>query len=386
MHFDSGRCCQCGVCIASCPVSSLSSLWNEHAGVYEIVVDSVTCTGCGLCAAICPAGQLPHAEINEEQVRRAQGLFVGYAGDDRVRVMGSTGGVGRTIIHDALAAEEYDAVYSLYSAESTVEEAQGQFLTAPPAFEDIPTSLYRPILWGKNLSAASPDWKRILLVGLPCQIKGAKKLLNKKYKKLEIHAVALICRQQKTARYTDYVKMILGKPDVSYEQVTYRGYGWPGRLGIKGDARPFPGFLASARAFGQNLWRVPGCRYCSDCLGAAVCDVTLADPWNYIAEEKDPKGSNILMIWTESGIHLIKQCRNVRVVETVSSQIVEKILAFGIIYKKISEIQCRLGKQKNIIKIIAFRLREIKIRWLENVFLGGRHDSAVVKAVCRLFK
>ena len=72
--------------------------------------------------------------------------------------------------------------------------------------------------------------------------------------------------------------------------------------------------------------------------------------------------------------------------ETVSSQIVEKILAFSIIYKKISEIQCRLGKQKNIIKIIAFRLREIKIRWLENVFLGGRHDSAVVKAVCRLFK
>jgi coenzyme F420 hydrogenase subunit beta len=334
----------------------------------------------------CPADELPSDAISIEQLQSAKGLFLGNAADEQVRFMGSTGGVARTLLMSLLAGNKVDAVYSLYSSDNADEEAEGRYFTKAPVCDRIPSSLYRPVLWGKGVLDIQLLWKKIALIGLPCQIKSSKKLIAKKFPELEVYAVALICRQQKTIHYTEYVKQILNAPQAGNEQVTYRGQGWPGKLGVIGKTGISKSFMASGEAFGNNLWRVPGCKYCPDCLGATVADMTLADPWNHISETDDPVGTNLIMVWSNTGMRLLEQSHAMLERRIIGREAVEKILSFNIIGNKKNEIACRLGKQKNSMKLMRFWLIEKKIRLLEKILLSNIHDSVFAKVLCKLLK
>lgn len=48
--FDYGRCKQCEICVALCPVQALG--WNEDK--YPVIVDKNKCVLCGLCEYHCP--------------------------------------------------------------------------------------------------------------------------------------------------------------------------------------------------------------------------------------------------------------------------------------------------------------------------------------------
>jgi len=302
--------------------------------------------------------------------------------------MGSTGGVARAMFKHLLENGNVDAVYSLHKNSSEpLREAHGRYYIGKVPFESVPQSLYRPIPWGEGIAGIQKQWQSILLIGVPCQIKGASKYLKDNYPEIQIWAIALICRQQKNTFYTDYVKKLLGAEEVEVERVTYRGEGWPGKLGITGKKmeKP-PSFLASGEAFGNNLWRVPGCKYCGDCLGGKIADITLADPWNYISETEDPEGTNIGIVWTEKGKKMLLSCSSCLSVSAVEHETVENILMFDVIERKKKEIAIRMGRTSHFIEKIRFSLGEKKIGLLEDLLLHQEHDSLKLRVICWILK
>jgi ferredoxin len=384
IRFDRERCCQCGVCLSSCPVDALSSAPPDGEGVSCIVCDANRCIRCGRCVQVCPAHELPTDTVDEAQIRAAPGRYVAFAADADVRWMASSGGVARALVAQALQAGVVDAVYTLTYPEDptapspaaharrqvlpTGQEVAGGWWTAPPPRERVPGSIYRPVLWGRELGTLAPAWKRVLLVGLPCQLKGAKTLLAILRPGLDVLSMAILCRQQKTLSYTRRIfKFLRIDNSGQVPRTTYRGEGWPGliRCGSQPGAPSMP-FLDTAFAFSRELWTLPACDYCASPCGAHAVDLCIADPWFLVAPGMDPHGSSVVYAWTPAGRDWLESARDQVRWQALSADDAVTVMDIGRIRRKIDGIRRRMGTLPATREFLCqerARTRQEKIFW-----------------------
>ena len=252
----------------------------------------------------------------------------------------------------------------------TGQEVEGKWWTVFPGMARIPCSIYRPILWGKGLAAVDPRWRRVLLVGLPCQIKGAKALLQLQQPSLEVLSVALFCRQQKTLDFSRRILRMFEAPEpASIFTLTYRGEGWPGTVrrmpGQSSSDREVP-FLKTGFAFGASLWTLPACDFCASPCASFSADVCLADPWNLIEPGMDPQGSNIILAWTDTGRRLLESAQpDVRIHELPAEE-VHRMMDFRRIRGKVADIRVRLNREsptQDYLRRERRRARQERIFW-----------------------
>ena len=368
--FERDRCCQCGVCLASCKPAAFSHSIGKD-GLLDIEIDPDKCTTCGLCVLICPSHQLPSDRVTQEQVRQAVGIQIAHAADPTVRHMASSGGIARTLLQKLLENQEVDAVYSLVYppgdeavasqegvpgfATPTGREARGTWLTSPPPPNQIPCSLYRSIPWGLNLAERNREWKKVLLIGLPCQIKGAKLLLKYYLPKTEILTVAIFCRKQKAGGHTDCIKRMVGEPDVSTPNVFYRGLGWPGSSGVYKEGV----VKTTTYFFHAKCWTVPACHSCGDCMAPLHADITLADPWGIDSAEDNEGGANLIFVWTEKGKAAMDGLDGRIHTRACDAQDAIKSADFNQIRAKIDAIPFYLGQEKSLPRRVKMHMRSL---------------------------
>lgn len=329
--FTAERCCQCGVCLAACDYGALLKSQDRN-GLLQINWDPDKCSFCLKCIKVCPVRSLEgDDESVENAVGRALAIYLGHARDHNIRWQASSGGVARTLLKYALDSGTVDAVYTLaypqrndvqaglacapdgkpsemvrqVAVQPTGAEATGQWFSGLSSLCRIPCSLYRPILWGERMGEISPTWVRVLLVGLPCQIRAAKSLLACIAPQLQTITIAILCHQQKTLGYTSFMQGALRCRDVPKAWVTYRGRGWPGTGGCFRKVARFKDFGFAFNAW-LPLWRIPGCISCANNLSATDADITLGDPWGLLNEDVDPIGTNLVIVWTLRGNTLLQ--------------------------------------------------------------------------------
>jgi len=392
--FDRARCCQCGVCLASCKWNAFSHSFGSD-GLLDITIDEDKCSVCGLCEQVCPAHQLPNDRVSEEQIHSAKAIRIGHAKDNRIRYLSSSGGTARTLIEDVLTTGGFDAVYSLVfpvaserlsehpesipdlileppdSVTFTRLEAEGTWLTTFPPIEQIPCSLYRSIPWGKNLDQCTPTWRKILLVGLPCQIKGAKLLLKYRLRNTEIISVAIFCRKQKTLGHTKCIKRMVGAPDSPTANVFYRGHGWPGMSGVHKNAE----ILKIPYFYHARCWTVPACHLCADCMAPAHADITLADPWSIENPQDNPAGSNLIFSWTAAGKDILEQAHAKLVLSECDTEKAIMSVEFRQIREKIDAIPYYSGHEKSRLRRLRYCLMDL-ITYLTEVELNLIHPNS----------
>ncbi len=382
IEFDPLRCCQCGVCLASCKPDALTFKILRD-GLVHISVDKDKCTQCGFCARVCPSQQLPKDRLTEANISAAKDIHLTHSADDNIRWMASSGGTARTLIGQLLQKQHVDATYSLFYPENnglrisgvvyqaalpfpravipTGSEAEGIWITTPPKLERIPCSLYRPILWGKNLAVRNRNWKRVLLIGLPCQIKAASALLRYYLPKTEILKIAIMCRKQKTLGHTKAIKRFFRGNDAPDSSVFYRGFGWPGKSGFLHNGEiEFLNYF-----FHATCWVVPACRLCSDCLAACYADITLGDPWGIESPSNNPLGSNLTLVWTEAGREMMKVAADSLVRTPCSLQDAIRSLNFPMIRNKEAAFHYYLFQQTSLRNRISMGTKELMTRVAE---------------------
>lgn len=298
--FDASRCRQCGVCIAACPQKALRS--SAGYKQYQIICDKSKCIHCGFCARICEES-LRNGQVNDStvQIITARQILLAWNRDSNIRYLASSGGITRGIIRGVLAHSLYDAVYSLvYFAPGRVA---GRWLVQYPEEEHIPCSLYRPILWGDAIETINPAWKKVLLVGLPCQIRAARVFLKYRFPHLIISSVNIYCKKQKDFGYSRYIAGFLKQHWKLNTDLVYRGQGWPGHSYIRTDR----GNITEKKTYSYPAlcWNLSGCQYCFDSLNATGADITVADPWGIVEPHCDEFGQNLVFVWTEAGERLL---------------------------------------------------------------------------------
>lgn len=386
VQYDASRCCQCGVCLAACPSSALEK--RNDGKQYIIVVSADRCCQCGRCVQVCPAHQISSTLIPPNALAEARNIWLSYAVDAKVRRFASSGGVTRTALYHALQSGLVTAAYTLFYPEvmqdgdgtlkQICKEAEGVWLSDTPDIFSIPRSLYRPILWGENLKVDQPTTGKVLLVGLPCQLKAARSLLRRICPDVDMFTITIFCRKNKNLLYSRYIKQIIrvsDRPNI-YHDVVYRGDGWPGSFKVLGDETKTTGYF-----YPTHCWNFEACYYCLDCLNMHQSDMTVADPWGLISPQNEPEGQNLILVWTEKGQQLIENCGRALTCIPVSS------------YKANIAVDYRAIKQKEVLfktsgaigSLNANLVKEkMKARFGETMFHFVPHTSSIYRAFMRL--
>lgn len=299
-RFEASRCSQCGVCVAICPRGALSFVRTGSG--FTVRRNAGACNLCGACARVCPAA-MPQGIETIRDIVEAKHIGLWHAVDSEVRSFGSSGGVTRALIREALTSGYCDAVYSLHSREGA-DDASGEWFCAYPAEEEaIPTSLYRPVFWGAGLNRIDAGWKRVMVVGLPCQIRAAKMFLSRVLPHTELLLLTIFCKKQKTNGYSHYFLRKLGVSRRKIAGLRYRGNGWPGQVRMAREHEP----RATSCFFPRLCWNLPGCRYCTTSLNRKFGDLTIADPWGLITPSPAEPGRNLVMAWSDTGMALLRR-------------------------------------------------------------------------------
>lgn len=266
-------------------------------------------------------------------IEKSQEICLAWHCNDIVRKFAASGGVTRGVIRGALSSKLCDAVYSLTYRKDGF--ANAEYLTEYPADENaIPCSLYHPVMWGANLSTADPTWKRVLLIGLPCQIRSAKVLLARKFPALEVWAITIFCKKQKEFGYSRYIARELNLPSSDWNRVIFRGQGWPGAMRIRGqeDRQIFYRYPALC-------WNLSGCRGCFDSLNASNSDLTVTDPWGIIPAGSDEIGKNLVFAWSKNGMLLLHSLPQIVVGKSVTPEEAAQSLPMSSINQKYMDQQ-----------------------------------------------
>lgn len=329
---------QCGVCLSVCPKGALD--YKRGKQCYAITIDHDRCIGCGSCAKVCPSNYIFKDRVDFDRVTD-KNVFLTYAKDENVQFTSSSGGTVRTIAKE-FVRQDKSFIYSLYEQDNVLKcgVIDGSLV------DYMPNSIYAPTMWGrglqqvKRLSAGS----RLLVIGLPCQIKAAKKVVDKFNKQIEAYYIGIICRKTKDFRFEKYIRDYHHISDEN-TRITFRGYGWPGVIGNYVDSQYSQYSQFSLIPFGLDLWNIKGCYRCADCLAQDVADLSVGDPWTL--DCVNDRGCNITFVNSENGHALLKQSRNLLYIALLSKEQGESVLGRNMVSNKINRVRfyCKIDRR-----------------------------------------
>lgn len=374
--FDINRCVQCGTCLAACPNDALSEVLRED-GLWSIAQKREKCDRCFKCVAVCPAHSLPKKKVYRADLKNILQLCLVHAEDQEVRRRSSSGGAARVISSAVLEAGITDAVYSVAKAPE-YPWAKGQLWKKPIDISQMANSMYLPILVNRNLDVVK-KMHSILLIGTTCQLLAAENLLKERCE--HIFKVAIFCKQQKNIKSTFHMARRLNQEsfDMNSDTVEYRGGNWPGQVRIKGKAMKWE--IAAALPFGKRLWRVPGCRMCSNPFGKDS-DLTLADPWGI--DQAGGPGNTLTVVWTEKGRELLAVCKGKLNIKNIDKSLLPKSIIWRDICRKRILADYYLDKKVSMNIRFAGRAERLQTALFENLLERVSLPDILYKIMARL--
>lgn len=339
--FIADKCLQCGVCLSVCPVGALSKA--QKGNKYHIVVDSEKCIGCKKCSQYCPSHYIVKDRVNFDRIREGS-CFISYAKDKSVGYSSSSGGTVRAIVSNFLKADSRHRVYTLVTCGNGVKGN----LISEAELDLMPNSIYAPTMWGENLHQIHQrcnSFDSLLVIGLPCQIKAAQRVIATYRLQADVRFIAIMCRKTKDFRLGNYIRKShrLKKE----EPMIFRGNGWPGKIGSPYDESRQSDYSSfSAIPFGLDIWNVKGCYRCADCLAQDCADITVGDPWGM--KEANSNGCNILFVNSPKGEELIRESSAALFFIAISKGKAETVADKGLLTNKVNRLRFYTGLDKGI--------------------------------------
>lgn len=170
-------CTGCSLCANVCGHDAIAMVWSEE-GFLIPQVDEAACVGCGLCVLKCPA--LQERPKVQDELRESVPTFGAWHRDAEVHRASSSGGVFTALASWVLAQggcvfgvvwrDKVTAVFT--KAESMEEVALMRGSKYVPA---VPGMSFREV------KAELRKGRRVLFVGVPCQVHALKSYLGKRY-------------------------------------------------------------------------------------------------------------------------------------------------------------------------------------------------------------
>jgi len=306
-------CCQCGTCVAVCPVDAIE-MRETPAGMLTAFILDEKCIACGECLRSCPG---PGVKLNlPNHVDPFQGevycAFVGHANEEVVRAGGQSGGVVSGLLLYLLETGRIDSALVTSMPQNGSLRPMPKLARTRQDILSAQGSKYCPVATNAILKSGETR-ERIATVGVSCHMHGINKLAqNSNTVAANIqYRIGLFC--DRTLLYTCIDQMArdakLGMGKISgLEYRSKARNGWPGEVCfhlVSGENQYYP---SSLRMRLKDYFTPPRCRLCFDKMNI-LADLSVGDAWG-ISESN--KGDSVIIARNEKGLSLLKEATRMK--------------------------------------------------------------------------
>ena len=221
-------CTRCGTCVGVCPVDTLA--YKEE----KIIDEKGECIRCGMCSAVCPGKEFPMNEWSKKLFGKEydtsklfgayQKIWNAYAMDDEIRSIGSSGGVITQILVDLLERNVVEGVAAIRKKKDAAHEFEPFIAENREQIIAAAQSKYVILPVNQVIREIKQSGKKVAYVGLPCQIHGMRKAMEKNtwLKDQIVVLISPFCGFNMEYSATDYLiaKSGIGKNEI--EELSYR--------------------------------------------------------------------------------------------------------------------------------------------------------------------
>jgi len=317
-----GLCTGCGSCVGVCPNGAL-----EMTRVYgePMPVCRDKCSECGICFRICPGSDVPLLKLERYFFGRNRkftladlgvyrGSYVGYAGEEIIRIKGASGGVVTALLVHALEKGIIDcAIVAGFNkekpwlTEAKLAKSKKEIIDAAQSkYAVVPVNmLFR--------EAVKAGCQRVGIVGLPCHIHAVRKMQYYDIPrdiagKIKL-TIGLFCASQFYFEGTRHILVEWCGVDDMEEiaNLEYRGGEWPGHFVVKlhsGETITIDRHRYVYHMLMPNYKR-DRCEMCID-WSSELADIAVGDYWATPTIGDSFSGTSALLVRSLVGEELIK--------------------------------------------------------------------------------
>lgn len=286
------QCAGCMVCVNKCSRNAIRIVDDRRS--YNAVINPNRCVSCGQCTEVCPNVH-PVEKKTPEYVRQ------GWANDSHVRQAASSGGVATAIAIAFVKAGgiccacRYEHGQFVFGTAETAEDVQ-QF-AGSKYVKSNPGGIYKEVQ--KYIRAE----RKVLFIGLPCQVAAMKKYMGDH---ALLYTIDLICHGSPSPKLLDMYLQEMKRPLQQHREITFRQKNCYFLALDKKSVQPKGVFDRYTYSFLQGIDYTENCYSCQYASLERVSDITLGDSWGSELEEQEMgKGLSLILCQSEKGHELL---------------------------------------------------------------------------------
>lgn len=225
--IDRDLCTRCGTCIGICPTGTISYTAGKIADTGH------RCMQCGMCTAVCPGQKFSMDQWSEKlfctkyDTEKLFGTYLNIwnarSTDDSVQRQGGSGGVVTQILLDLLERHVIEGAVTIRNKENLPHIFEPCIADSKEQILASARSKYRIIPVNQVISELKKNGKKVAYVGLPCQIQGMRKAMEKNpwLEKQIVVLISLFCGFNMEESGTDY---LIAKSGIKKEDIRILSY------------------------------------------------------------------------------------------------------------------------------------------------------------------
>lgn len=290
------NCTGCMACVESCPKNAIKIV--DELDSYNAIINEEQCVNCDLCRKVCQ---------NNRNVKFTQPIMwkQGWARDTLVRSSSSSGGVAQAIerafvrtggIVCSCAFEKGTFGFMFAESEKEVEKFKGSKYV-----KSNPSGIYKKI---KEYLIAG---RKVLFVGLPCQVEAVKCYVGEKLDN-SLYTVDLICHGSPSPKVLD---MFLAQYDIDTPKLSDIQFRNKNNFAVREGTSYIvqKGVLDKySISFLNSISYTENCYHCQYANIMRVSDITLGDSWGSNLDiQEQRKGISLILNQTPKGKELLEQ-------------------------------------------------------------------------------
>ena len=288
---DINKCAGCGACVDVCPTNAISIL--DDLKTMNAVIDENKCIGCNSCKNVCQV-------ICTRKKKKSILIKQGWALESDLRKKAASGGIAsalaKTFIKDggvvcACIYKEGCFIFDIIADETNLDVIAGSRYVKSNAETSY-----------KKCKKLVLEGKKVLFIGLPCQVASFQNYIPVKYHDL-IMTIDLICH---------------GSPSLKLLEIFFEQYGlklkdlYDIQFRATGKNQDYQSILKNnvmdcyMIGFLNGIFYTENCYECKYADINRVSDITLGDSWgSELCKDERDKGISLILCQSEKGISLL---------------------------------------------------------------------------------